>query len=155
MSFTKDTAVWEQMKKNFSKTNDLQVSIGVFEDAVYGPENDYLPVAQVWQWNEEGVPSQNIPPRPAIRVGFGVPLRRGMYNKFFLNSIKKIAEGKSSFLQEYTLLGKMASDDLKKIVKAWNTPPNAPLTVELKGFNDPLVETGKLVDSITYKVEKD
>jgi len=27
---------------------------------------------------------------------------------------------------------------------------NAPLTVQLKGFNDPLIDTGKMLDSVDY-----
>ena len=33
---------------------------------------------------------------------------------------------------------------LKETIAEWSDPPNAPLTIERKGFNDPLVETGKL-----------
>ena len=34
----------------------------------------------------------------------------------------------------------------------WSIPMNAPLTVELKGFNDPLIDTGKMLDSVEYRV---
>ena len=154
MPLVKDRSAWEKIKKNLTDNSNLEVNVGVFEQSIYGPENDNLPVAQVFQWVEEGVAAQAIPPRPALRVGFMLPIQRGLYDSYFIDSIQRIAEGKSTFLKEYQKIGKMASADLKEVIEDWNSPPNAPLTVELKGFNNPLIETGKLHDSITYKVEK-
>ena len=36
----------------------------------------------------------------------------------------------------------------------WDTPRNAPTTVELKGFDDPLIETSELISNITSKTTK-
>lgn len=33
-------------------------------------------------------------------------------------------------------------------------PPNSPRTIETKGFDHPLIDTGKLRDSITYEVDE-
>jgi hypothetical protein len=43
---------------------------------------------------------------------------------------------------------------LQNEIIAWDTPPNSPQTVEAKGFNDPLINTGKMLESVDFKVER-
>lgn len=156
MSFklTVDKSGWNKLKKELLKGSDLEVKVGIVEPTNYGSDNDNLSVAQVWQWQEEGVPAQNIPPRPAIRVGFMAPIKKGSYDKIFIESMIRIAEGKSTFKQEYTRIGVQAKVDLKKAVADWDTPRNAPYTIELKGFDNPLIDSGLLYESIDFKVDK-
>lgn len=156
MSFklTIDKSGWNKMKKELLKGSSLEVQIGIVAPVTYGPDNDNLPVATVWSWQEEGLPAQNIPTRPAIRVGFMAPIKKGAYDKLFAESMQRIAEGKSTFKQEYTRIGTKAKADLKKAVADWDTPPNSPFTVAEKGFNNPLIDSGLLYESIDFKVDK-
>lgn len=149
-----DDSVWKKMKKELLKANQMEVQAGIVEPTNYGSDNDNLSVAQVWQWQEEGLPAQNIPTRPAIRVGFMAPIKSGSYNALFVESMQRIAEGKSTFKQEYTRIGTKAKVDLKKAVADWDTPPNAPFTVAEKGFNNPLIDSGLLYESIDFKIDK-
>lgn len=149
-----DKSAWTKMKKDLLKTSNLEVQVGIVEPTYYGSDNDNLSVAQVWQWQEEGLPAQNIPTRPAIRVGFMAPIKKGLYDSYFIESIQRIAEGKSTFKQEYTKIGVMAKADLKEAVEQWDSPRNSPVTIELKGFDNPLIDSGLLYDSIDFKVEK-
>lgn len=147
-----DKSGWNKLKKELLKGSNQEVQVGIVEPTNYGPDNDNLSVATVWSWQEEGLPAQNIPPRPAIRVGFMAPIKKGSYDKIFAESMQRIAEGKSTFKQEYTRIGVQAQVDLKKAVADWDSPRNAPLTVELKGFDNPLIDSGLLYDSIDFKV---
>lgn len=149
-----DKSAWEKIKKNLLKASNLEVQVGIVEPTYYGSDNDNLSVAQVWQWQEEGLPAQNIPSRPAIRVGFMAPIKKGLYNSYFVESIQRIAEGKSTFKQEYTKIGVIAKVDLKEAVEQWDSPRNSPVTIELKGFDNPLIDSGLLYDSIDFKVEQ-
>lgn len=153
VSLSGNDSLWKQMKKQALKPDQEVLRLGFWPEDRYGSENDNLPVAQVAQWNEEG--STTNPPRPFMRVGVGTPLRRGIYNSYFTDSIKRIVEGKSSFRQEYTILGKVLVEDMKEVIEKWDSPPNSPRTVEEKGFNDPLVWTGTMHDSVKAKVEKE
>lgn len=146
----KDTSVWNSMKKNLNKGSNKELKVGWFESDVYGSENDNLPVAQVAKWNEEG--SESNPTRPFIRVGFMAPIKKGMYDGYFIESIQRIAEGKSTFTQEYRKLGPIAKQDLQEVIEGWTTPPNSPVTIALKGRDDPLVDTGKMHDSVGWQV---
>lgn len=149
-----DKSDWQKLKKELLKGSRLEVKVGIVEPVTYGADNDNLPVATVWSWQEEGVPAQNIPPRPAIRVGFMDPIKKGSYDKLFTESMQRIAEGKSTFKQEYTRIGAQAKADLKKAIADWDTPRNAPYTIELKGFDNPLIDSGLLYESIDFKVDK-
>lgn len=154
MSFklTIDKSAWIKLKKDLIKGSQLEVQVGIVEPTYYGPENDNLSVAQAWDWQESGLPAQNIPTRPAIRVGFMTPIKKGSYDKLFVESMQRISSGNSTFKQEYTKIGTKAKADLKKAVADWDTPPNSPLTVSEKGFNDPLRDSDTLYDSIDFKV---
>lgn len=147
-----DKSGWNKLKKELLKGSNLEVQVGIVEPRYYGPENDNLSVAQVWDWQESGLPAQNIPPRPAIRIGFMTPIKKGSYDKLFVESMQRIASGSSTFKQEYTKIGVQAKADLKKAVADWDSPRNAPFTVELKGFDNPLIDTGLLYNSIDSKV---
>lgn len=147
-----DKSGWNKLKKELLKGSNLEVQVGIVEPANYGSDNDNLSVAQVWQWQEEGLPAQNIPTRPAIRVGFMAPIKKGSYDKLFVDSMQRIASGSSTFKQEYIKIGAQAKVDLKKAVADWDTPPNSPFTVSEKGFNDPLRDSDTLYDSVDFKV---
>ena len=149
-----DKTAWVKMKKELLKGSSLEIQVGIVEPTYYGPDNDNLSVAQVWDWQESGLPAQNIPTRPAIRDGFMAPIKSGSYNEMFVKSMQRIAEGKSTFKQEYTRIGTKAKVDLKKAVADWDTPPNAPFTVAEKGFNNPLIDSGLLYESIDFKIDK-
>lgn len=147
-----DKSAWTKMKKDLLKTNQMELKVGYFEGSNYGPENDNLPVAQVAQWNEEG--SATNPTRPFIRVGFMGPIKKGAYDSYFAESMQRIAEGKSSFKQEYTKLGPILVADLKDVIAKWDTPPNSPKTIENKGFNNPLIDSGTMYESTSFEVGK-
>ena len=52
-NFTKNDKVWRQIKKNLRAAKS-QINLGWFEGQAYGSENNFLPMAQVAQWVEEG-----------------------------------------------------------------------------------------------------
>lgn len=148
--FIADKSVWEKMKKNLLKGQSLAVKVGGFEESVYGEENEYLPVAQVMQWNEEG--SETNPMRPFIRYYIMQLEKEGKMIPALSEQLNAVAMGSMTWTSLYEIIGKEASEDLKKVVEAWTIPPNSPKTEEVKGRNDPLVDTGFMRDSITYKI---
>lgn len=148
-----DTKGWDKLKKNLLQANKEHLSLGFFESAQYGPENDNLPVATVAAWMEEGDPVK-YPPRPFIRMGFLPRLKTTEYVPIFQQAIKSVLDGQSTFKQAYTKLGPILVKGLQNEIISWDTPPNSPQTEEAKGFNDPLINTGKMLESVDFKVEK-
>lgn len=152
MTIIKDDKVWQNMKKNLMKGQSLAVKVGFFEDAIYGDENDNLPVAQVAQWQEEG--TENIPMRPFIRAGFMIKEieKHKWITPQVIQWIDAVAKGRLTWTQLYNRLGPVFVQMMQKEIENWRIPMNAPLTVELKGFNDPLIDTGKMMDSVNYRL---
>lgn len=153
VKITKDKSGWDKLKKNLLKNSQDVLKIGVFEQAKYGPENDNLQVAQVFQWMEEGDPVQ-YPPRPVFRVGFLPRLKTAEYVPLFQETISSVLEGKLTLKQSYRRMAPILVTGLQNEIIQWDTPPNSPQTVADKGFNDPLIRTGKMLESVDFRVEK-
>ena len=153
MKITVDKSVWNNLKKSFAKAEMLEDQVGWQDDAVYGSDNENLPMAQVANWLEEGVASKNIPPRPFMRVGFKAALSKGANDASFKRIITAVANGQDVFKALHKE-GDSFRQTLRQVMIDWDTPRNAPTTVELKGFDDPLIETSELISNITSKTTK-
>ena len=153
MKLTVDKKVWNNLKKSFAKAEMFEDQVGWQADAVYGSDNENLPMAQVAQWQEEGVASKNIPPRPFMRVGFKAALSKGANDASFKRIVTSVANGQDVFKALHKE-GDSFRQTLRQVMIDWDTPRNAPTTVELKGFDDPLIETSELISNITSKTTK-
>ena len=151
MNFTKDTSVWDKIKKEFLKSQKASVDVGFWPEDRYGPDNGNLQMAQNAQWQNEGVVAANIPARPFMSVGLGSALRDGKNDAQFKSMVVAVLKGES-ILTPMKASTSSFEDTLKDVMYAWKSPMNAPLTVELKNFNDPLIETEQLVQSVKAKV---
>lgn len=152
VKITVDKYGWEKIKKNLLQANQESLKVGFFDDR-YGPENDNLPVAVVARFMEEGDPVK-YPPRPFIRAGFLPRLKTSEYVPLFQNAITSVLEGKATFKQAYTKMGPVLVKGLQNEIIGWDTPPNSARTVAEKGFNDPLIDSGKMLESVDFKVER-
>lgn len=124
-----------------------EVKVGIFEDSKYGPENDNLPVAQVALWQEQGTATS--PSRPfmsatmsnsevedIIKFGMKAAVAAVAHKSDPDKFLDGIGEGVAGFMQ----------------LTAFDWPgSNSTSTIKSKGFNDPLLHTGKMIDSITYQ----
>lgn len=153
VKITVDTSGWDKIKKNLLQANRESLNVGFFPESRYGPENENLPVATVAMWQEEGDPVK-YPPRPFIRMGFLPRLKTSEYVPVFQQTIKSVLDGQATFKQAYAKLGPVMVKGLQNEIIARDTPPNSPQTVEAKGFNDPLINTGKMLESVDFKVER-
>lgn len=89
-----------------------------------------------------------IPPRPFIRNTFDHHLDE--WTEYAGELGFKLMMGDLSVDSFYRKLGDRVVDDLKTAIKEFDDPKNAALTVANKGFDDPLIQTGKLRDSIMW-----
>lgn len=144
------------LKEQLKTLNEIGIDVGWFE-TTYGPQNDNLTHAQVAAWDEVGREankfSGKIPPRPFFRVGYKNFLKSDKAKQSFIEVINSVVAGNNVF-QALSKEGAYLTKQLQKIMDEWDTPPNARLTQQLKGFNDPLVETHELIDNATFKVRK-
>lgn len=153
MKVTVDKRVWLDLKKSFAKAEMFENQLGWFEDNRYGSDNENLPMAQVAQWIEEGVRSKNIPERPFMRVGLDDRLKGGENKESFKRIITAVANGQDVFKALHRE-GDSFRQTLRQVMMDWDTPPNSPTTIELKGFDDPLIESSELISNISSKTVK-
>lgn len=50
-------------------------------------------------------------------------------------------------------LGDGIQRQLQTSIRDWTHPPNAPATIAKKGFNKPLIDTARMVDSVNFEVK--
>lgn len=156
-----DKSGWKKLKKNLKDAETYNVNLGWFPEQVYGPENSNLPMAYVAKITEEGhvngadslIPGAITPPRPFMRVGLKGALKSGANKQQFQSMIEAVLEGKSVLAAMQKTLPAF-EQTLKQVMLDWDTPRNAPLTVRMKGFDDPLYNSGELIDNVTAKVQK-
>lgn len=151
-----DKSGWEKIKKSFQQAEVNEIQLGWFEQNRYSSDNDNLQMATVAQWNNEGHINDNgslTPPRPFMTVGLPGALKAGANKDDFKDMVEAVLTGKS-VLAAMQKSSNNFGRTLRKVMLDWDTPRNAPLTIELKGFDDPLVETSELIANVTAKVEK-
>lgn len=123
----------------------VTLRVGFLENASYP---DGTSVASVAAFNEFGVPSHNQPPRPFFRnmvaakqSGWGDAVAQNLKAAHFDadTAMKRVGEGIKGQLQQ----------SITELV----SPPLAPSTVERKGSDKPLVDTGHMLASVDYDVK--
>ena len=111
-------------------------------------QNTSAEIRQIAAWQEFG--TKNIPERPFVREG----VKPRKYRSIMKQNAAKVLRGKIKTKTVLTRIGKMGADDVRLSLLAWSTPGNAPSTIAKKGFDDPLIDTGKMYDEINYYVDE-
>jgi hypothetical protein len=130
------------------------VTVGVHEDRGGVPHGDSdLSIVDIWTIHEFGAPGAGIPERSFIRGWFD---ERKEENEAALRKIAlAVLDGRvASVSQGLDRFGVLCTGGVQKRIAVGIDPPNAPLTVALKGSSKPLIDTGQLRSSIAHKVEK-
>lgn len=146
-----DTKQWKMMKANLQK-GKVQIDLGWFEGQVHlARDGGLIPSAQLAKWNEEG--TWNSPSRPAIRTLFIPTIAEASdFTPATFKTIDAIAMGKMTWKQLHVKMAPKVLHMFKLSMQAYHVKPNAPATVAKKGFNDPWVETGALIDSAGFRI---
>jgi len=143
------------MKRNLRNGTRQELKIGFFREDSYGAENNNLPVAMVAAWQDKGAPfvgEKHIPARPFMSVGLKNLLKSPVYTNKYKQSFLNVLESNSTFFVEYHKISIAVVPHLQKIIDRWALPANSPNTIKKKGFNNPLIETEKMRDSVKAKV---
>ncbi|CAI3933441.1 phage virion morphogenesis protein [Commensalibacter communis] len=120
------------------------IKVGIASGATYP---DGQSVADVAYWNEVGTP--NIPARPTFSV---VPFKYGDNWGQQLEAILKSSGWKIE--QSLEAFGNIVAGQVKLEINNLLDPPLSPYTIKKKGSSKPLIDTGLLINSVVYQVEK-
>lgn len=94
----------------------------------------------------------HIPPRPFLRYTFDHNLDN--WTELAADLAFKVFIREISYQDTFSILGDAIVKDIKRTIKEFSEPKNAPLTIANKGFDDPLIEKGELRDSIHWITER-
>lgn len=163
----KDTGDMSEIIKNLQKLNGKKIKVGVFGD----DGSDLVMIARVHEYGCE------IPVTPKMRAWFaanGYPLRkettviripersflRSGYDENIDTISKKIEEMVPDVIaadvdpKEFMdAIGMEFAGLIQKKMRDLKDPPNSQMTIERKGSDNPLIDTGRLVGSIRHIVE--
>lgn len=123
-----------------------QARVGFLEGSNYPAEDGGMPVAQVAFWNEFG--TANAPARPYFR---------NMIEDQSPTWAPKLAAAlRATGYRLRPALELVAADIRGHLIESINLlrdPPNAPYTIEKKGFDKPLIDSAVMVRSTDFVVE--
>lgn len=124
------------------------VDVGII-DAGEHPSGD-ITVAGIGFVHEFG--SVTVPERSFIRST--IQKRKKDIISLQKKLLKKISNGQMEVKEGLELIGEFTSAAIKEKIIAIKSPPNTPATIAAKGSSNPLIDTGQLKNSITYKVNE-
>lgn len=151
ISVTRTKFSLDKIIDRLQRSIENEVRVGFFAEDSYP---DGMQVANVAAIQDNGSPAQRMPPRPFMHVGLLRALKSSPYLKMYSQLLQKILMGKLGVNAAYSQIGRFASEDLKQIISEWSSPPNSLSTQIIKGFNDPLVDSGTMMNSAKSKIGK-
>lgn len=92
-----------------------------------------------------------IPERSFLRTGFDKNI--DSVNKTVDKMMKSLLNGNLSEDEFCNIIGQTLSSKIKTYARDLSSPANARVTTEVKGSSNPLVDTGQMIRSITWRVE--
>lgn len=142
-------ATWKRLRANLKNLDRAHVKVGVLAGEAVSEGFDMVALAAT---QEYGSPARSIPSRPFIRSTFYGP------PAWLVDVTKKVAkpvlEGRLDKARALGLLGAVAAGKIRETITTGDgvPPPNAPSTITKKGSTRPLVDTGRMLDAVTWKV---
>jgi hypothetical protein len=97
-------------------------------------------------WNEFG--TKKTPARPFMRST--VAKKSPRWGNGLAVALKKTGYNSGEAL---AILGATIVGQIQQTIDEWKDPPNAQLTVDLKGFNKPLLDSGRMRASVAFEVD--
>ena len=94
--------------------------------------------ASVAAANEYG--GGNRPPRPFMRD----VVRK--HQKDWRDKLYVMLNDNPNLKRAFKHLGADIVEEIHDTIAKWTNPPNSPTTIKIKGFNNPLVDSGRMMD---------
>lgn len=140
------------LMKRVGNLHGVEIDTGFFPEDQYGPENASLPVAQVAWYNERGLGNM-VPSRPFMEKTFSDTVELQFYAAGMRRVFQDTLDKGRSTRTLLKALGEHVVGVMKMNIVDWTTPANSARWAAIKGFNDPLIFTGKMLNSVKYRLE--
>lgn len=141
-----DTKALDKLVERVALLKRTQLGVGFFDGDIHEPSGETA--AYIAAINNEGSPSDNIPSRPFLTEALSMSFK----GKAALRPIKDILNYKIPLKKTLSLIGEQAVIMVKWNIENGAWVDNARKTIEIKGFNNPLVHTSTLPSLTKYKI---
>jgi hypothetical protein len=144
---------WDKFVASLQTLDRVKVRVGVLKGAgtqkTDDGDVDLVDLAVIHEFGTE-----DIPARPFVRGTFEDSKVKEELRKVQEKIIKAFLAGKIDEQKANALLGTWAANAIKNYVKQGDSPLQAlaPATIAAKKSSRPLVDTGQLINSVSYEV---
>lgn len=147
----KYTGLHKRMKKLFN-AKDPHVKVGILLAKGGGKTREGgITMVELAAIHEFGSPKANIPQRSFIRSAFQDPTE---LQKISTRVVKALIDGKVDLSEALDIIGSWGATQVRNNVTQGDgiAPPLKPETVQKKGSSRPLIDTGRMINSVTWEV---
>lgn len=139
-----------KLAQQVGQLGQQRVKVGVLASSGGRQRRGSITMAELATIHEFGSPAANVPERSFIRRTFTA--KESEVTAMITRLLGAVVNKGMSASRALELLGAFAAAEVKKTITEGVSPPNAPSTVAKKGSSRPLIDTGRLLGSIQYKV---
>lgn len=143
----KVTADGKKLQKILKELAEKEVRIGFQQGKA--TEEDGTDLCDIAAWNELG--TVNMPSRPFLRMS--VDDNSDKINTFISAQKKSIISGEPAdrILKK---IGIFQKDLIQEKITSGSFAPNAPSTIQAKGSSKPLIDTGRMRQSVNFEIKQ-
>ncbi len=151
MASSSKTDVWDRLYRKVGDLSHYKVKVGVLGGGAKATGGK-ISLAQLAAIHEFGAPSVNIPERSFIRGTFKES--REKLEHLAERLARGILSDKISVQRALEMLGTWAVAAIQARIRAGIPPALKAATIARKGSSIPLIDTGQLLNSISYEVQR-
>ena len=133
--------------QTIKELDDLEVRIGYQHGEA--TEDDGTDICDIAAWNELG--TATAPSRPFMRQS--VDNNEAQINGFLQTQKQRLLAGESA-QQVLNSIGIFQKKLIQKTIVDGSFVPNAPATIAAKGSDRPLIDTGRMRQSVNYVIKR-
>jgi hypothetical protein len=144
---------WKALRRALEPlaSGNVYVKVGVMGEKGESPHGDKLTNVELAMIHEFGTRDGHIPARAWIRGTFDA--NKAEYIDVLRKLLGQVYGGKTTLKKALGLVGARMAADIKRRVKGGEiSPPDELSTVTAKGSNTVLIDTGRMVNSVTWEV---
>jgi len=139
------TAEGRRFFKELEELAKLEVRVGFQAGEA---EHDGVDMTDIAMWNELG--TRHVPPRPFLRQS--VDGNEGKIKKMCEAQMQAIAKGGTAE-EAMNAIGIMQKGLIQETIAKGSFAPNAPSTIKRKGSSKPLIDTGRMRQSVNFVIQ--
>lgn len=156
-----DTSGLKRIREKFKRLEKSEIKWGFFGGEHSTADMSYAALAYLLELGRPGTSDTNaIPPRPAFRQSIQSLRLSESFDKVLAKALGEYIKSSGQLSPDAFLKasGEYAQEEYQFTMTNWINVGtvyrhNAPMTIDLKGKDQPFVDTGELVQNVSYQIE--